>query len=565
MEMLVERIARGLFTKDPIWRFPAEETAIGLSELWDRAALVCVRLAEAGVRRDDRVVLVLENSMAYVVVLLAVWRLGAVAVPLRPYGGKYFWYYDYLTHVDRICDFRVAIYDDGNVAFEQEQIPRRIGKATIPIGELLAHSESDIVGFRPLATRRPNDVAIVQFTSGSTGQPKGVIVTHEMMMKQLEQLRANHVYARDCGRGVEVAASWLPFYHDMGMFIGVLIPLYELAEAIAVPPAYYMRNPARWFSLLSDFAVDANFTTNSMLATGIKAVKRLQPGSCDLSKLHLYIAAEKVSAKVLQRAWEVFAPLGLAPEHVHIGYGMAEYALGCTHSPKGRPKWQRFSIGDDGRAVPATEAGNAIDLVSIGIPNTDCNIVVKNAVGHELPELHVGEICVRGPCVTPGYLNDEATTRAKIIDNELHTGDLGFFYQNELYFVSRSDEMLVIGGRNLFPGDVELVVEELPYVGIGRSLLFGVESAETDSTQSVLLVEAHHALSVHDAEVRTQQIRELILDRFGFVVTTIQFVVRGTIEKTSSGKKRAKVIKERFLNRSVEVVGELTAIGVDDE
>jgi fatty-acyl-CoA synthase len=548
MKDLVQLVETALADSDRDWWFPAEGRVIPLSGLWRSAAGMAGRLShDHCVRPGDRVLLVLENGSDYVSLFLAIWCLGAVAVPIRPYGGRHLWFDAYLAELARIADYRLIVHEPRTPAFDPAAASARLGRPCVAVDALKSGPATPL---GPVANSRPEDHAVIQFTSGSTGQPKGVIVTHGMMLEQLEQLRENHRYARQ-GPGVERALSWLPFFHDMGLFIGVLLPLFEHAHGGAAPTAYYMRNPARWFQHLSDWRADLSFSTSSVLAASLRLLDRLAPAACRLDALHLYVAAEKVSPRVLRSAMAALAAFGMAEEQWHVGYGMAEYALGCTHSPHGPPR--TLWIDAESRSVQEGAPGpDAIELVSVGIANSRCRIGIHAPDGSLLPEDRVGEIRITGPCLTPGYLNDPVASGVKLAGGWLHTGDLGLMHQGELYFLERLDDLLVVGGRNVVPSDIELLVEDLAEVGPGRSLLFAVENLETGATEPVLLVEAAGSLGGDEHGWRESRIRERVLEEAGLVIKRVVFVARRSIEKTSSGKKRRGIMRQRYLNGELE-------------
>jgi len=546
---LIDIVANGLASRDPVWHFPAEGRQAKLSEFWAEAGGFAAVLQERGLRAGDRAVLILENCSDYLALLLAIWRLGAVAVPIRPSGGKHLWIGTYLEHIDRISNFRLAIHDDKNPdAFSE--IGLRLGKEFLGLPAMRCNAAT-MAG--PHHAAADAELAIVQFTSGSTGQPKGVMVTHGMVLAQVRQI---------CRWFEDIAgypaprsnASWLPFYHDMGLFIGLLTPLYAGSDAIAAPPSYYMRNPARWFSMLSQHRCDLSFTTNSVLVSSLPWLRRLQGSDCDLSALKLWVAAEKVSPRVIDLATATLMPLGLNPEMLKIGYGMAENGLGATSSPPGLAR--RLHVRIEGTQVCLAEPGapGVIELVSVGVASDGCGFTLRDENDVVLSDLVLGEINITGTSVSPGYLNDPESTAAKLADGRLRTGDIGFQYEGELYFVVRRDEMLIISGRNIIPSDVEMAVEELPSVGHGRTALFAIDCSETGVSRPVLLVEgnAEAAPSVHK-DLRGE-IRERVLDQFGFVLGSVIFVAKGTIEKTSSGKKRTNIIRQRYLDGEMTIV-----------
>ncbi|MBP2309475.1 AMP-binding protein [Azospirillum melinis] len=553
MAGLLNWLDHGGAAGDPLWHFPAEGIDRRLSELRTQSGAIAAGLAARGIRPGDRVVMLLDTGSAAVSLLLALWQLQAVPVPLRPWSGtasetasgaaggtdRAGGFLRFLLEVTRRSDARLVVTDRPAVVPQLEPLLTTVEALEAPLERLPA----------TIGDCRADGLALIQFSSGSTGQPKGVMVTHAMVMAQLRQLADNYA-AAGSGRSPRSIASWLPFYHDMGLFIGILLPLFTGADAMVAPPAWYMRNPARWFAAMAARGSDLTFSTSSVLAATLRGVRRLHGRGCDLSALILYVAAEKISPAVLDEAAAVLAPLGMPPSQLRAGYGMAEYTLGCTHSRDPGLRRLRVRIAPGGRVLTGDDGGGgdgdgeALELVSVGRPNDSCDLVVRDEAGHPLGELRLGEITVAGPCLTPGYWRDEAMTQRALGRGWMRSGDLGFLHDGELFFVARKDEMLVVGGRNVIPADVELEVESLPFVGPGRAVLFGAD--EPGGPRQVLLVEGNAASPPPVVSGRLTAIRRCILDGFGFVPTDIAVVPKGTIEKTSSGKKRTAVIRRRW-------------------
>jgi fatty-acyl-CoA synthase len=525
--------------RDALWHFPAEAADFRISELRRRSRGIAAALSERGVMAGDRVAIMLDNRSTLVCLLLAIWRLGAIAVPLRPVGGAGNWLECYLAEIDRTCDLRLVVTEDSDLADPVAQAAT-CRKPLVSVGTLKSVLEPPK---RYCASAQ--ELALIQFSSGSTGRPKGVMVTHHMIGEQVRQLASNYARAGNGALPTSIAC-WLPFYHDMGLFIGVLLPLYLDADVMAAPPAFYMRNPARWFRAMSDRRDDLTFSTNSALGATLRWLRRLEPGGCDLSALVMYIAAEKISPRVLDELSAVLGPHGLAADHIRAGYGMAEYALGCTSTQNLQINRATVTIDPAGR-VHVGASPQSITLASTGVPNESCTIAIRDEVGHVLGEQRIGEITVSGPCLSPGYYNDQAATLLAMENLWLRTGDIGFLLDGELYFCARKDEMLVVGGRNIAPSDVELAVEQLDFVGPGRSVIFAVEDSCTSTPLQVLLVEAPD-LPQEVLSERLAALRRRVLEQFGFVPTVVELVPKGTVEKTSSGKKRTAVIRNRYLS-----------------
>lgn len=551
----IQKITNSDESSIPLWYFPAEKSQLSLKHIINLSRNYADKLQVLGIHEQERVGLVMNNCSDFVALLLAIWRINAVAVPLRPRGAKFTQVDKLLQYCDQVCDFRAIIYDQSMTQEAFGTWMTGQDKITIGLDQFIQIKNQDIN--RLDSGKSLSDIAILQFSSGSTGQPKGVIVTHAMMMAQLENIVENHAIIKK-GSGPESIASWMPAHHDLGLFIGILTPIYLNCRNILAPPSYYMRNPPRWFTLLATHQVDFTFTTNSALATTMHAIKRLHRlDDIDLSKLHLYIAAEKVSPITVRQCWETLGPLHLPPEQIHIGYGMAENTLGCACTKTPKISIRSFVINEHKQLQPvASLVEGAFELVALGQADNNHEITVRDEAGKILPELTLGEFYIKSPCVSPGYFNNPELS-AKIFSNGcFRSGDLGFYFQNELYFYARKDDMIIIGGRNIIPNDIEECIEQLDFIRATTSCMVTQDKASTGALELVLLIEANAHL---DQKTRTEQtinIQKLVMNHFDLLIPHVIFCSKGSIEKTSSGKKRRKVIRDRLLNRKLEIIGD---------
>ncbi len=554
MTTIIDKLDHCGETDQQVWLFPAEEEEIALEQLATRSHRYAERLTSLGIGHQDRVALVMNNGSDYVALLLAIWRLNAIAVPLRPRGSKYTQNDRHLEYCDQVCHFALIVYDDSTSrdAFAQW--------TDDPAGKALS-----LERFRQLQPDRheipevriaSDDIAVLQFSSGSTGQPKGVIVTHGMMMAQLQNIAENHTASRN-GTAPQSMASWMPIHHDLGLFIGVLSPIFCGCRNVLAPPNYYMRNPARWFSLLAEHRVDFTFSTNSAVATTCNAIRRLQNrGDIDLSELHIYLAAEKVSAVTVRRCWQLFQSLGMPREQLHIGYGMAENTLGCACTKTPLINIRSFVMTEQQRLIPdVPNTPGSFELVAVGHADRHHDITIRDAAGEVLPELRLGEIHIESPCVSPGYYNNPAVTAVSFPEGRFRSGDLGFYYHGELYFHSRRDDMIIVGGRNIIPQDIEEDVETLDFVRPTTTCLVSRENCKTGVQELLMLIESDANCDSETLEMRSAKVRQLVLSGHGVLLSHIVFCGKGSIEKTSSGKKRRKVIRDRLFNHQIETIG----------
>ncbi len=542
--------------EDSIWFFPQQERRLRLREMDALAGMCANRLKDLGIGAGDCVGLILANSADYVILLLALWRRNAIAVPLRPHVTSGPHYQNYIKVVDTVCDFSILICDDSIDRSILGEIGVAASTSIMSLSHLICINDESMSYVDDRVIPDAGDIAILQFTSGSTGDPKGVIVTHNMMMNQLRHMARGT--RETSAKPIGSAGSWMPMNHDLGLIGGVLFPLYMGINNILTSPEFYMRNPKRWFTLLSEAGTDLNFTTNAAMVAACNVLSKSKDVSAiELSGLHIFFAAEKLSASVLDRTYNVFSPLGMTSSQFHVAYGMAENTLGCTVTPRGRIRNIAVVIEADGQVLePDARQQQFNRVVSVGAPFLDYDITIRNEAGEVLPDRWLGEIWIYGDCVTPGYYRNSEATTQKIDGQIFKTGDLGFVADGELFFVARQDDIINIGGSNISPDDVESVVETLEFLGPGRSCLIAAEDSATGLTKPILIVEVSARMAFEAASVWRSQIQGAVMRNFGLMVGTIRLCAKGTIEKTSSGKKRRKVILERYLQGMIPDIGE---------
>jgi len=551
LDLVETRLAQG--SRKPIWRFPEEQKDYLLSELLSASEKYSNALVCAGVKTGDRVGIMLRNCSDYIALLLGTWKAGAIAVPLRPHGGLHFDMAGYLSKIEDNCNFRTVIFDDNCDENVSECWARQTGRKAFCRTQLATiANENGII--TPQMVNQPTETALIQYSSGSTGDPKGIIVTHDMIAKQVRQIDLEQRHACNNG-GVLSSGSWLPFNHDLGLFIGILHPLFVLCNNILVSPHYYMYKPKRWFVLQAQYEVDWNFSTNLAMANSFKSLAQIEEGSIDLSKFFLYLAAEKVSPVVLKKCWDILGRFGMPCENVKIAYGIAENTLGVASTQKGKAKTIYVRLSPEGQLTLAKpDESDVEEVVAIGEPHVETHITICNEEGTELPELWLGEIHIKGPCVTPGYYRNEKATKLAISEGILKTRDLGFRYGNDYYFFSRKDDVLVVGGRNIAPEDIEECAETVDGVLTGGTALIDIACHSTGKRELVLLVETSKKMSEEDSAHQKNLIQKKIMENKGLLVNKIFFAGKNSIEKTSSGKKRRKVIRDRFVSHQMDIL-----------
>ncbi|GAA2247687.1 fatty acyl-AMP ligase [Streptomyces amakusaensis] len=469
-----------------------------------------------------------------------------------------------LNDVERV---RRIARDAGATAVLTETSVRR------ELEELFGDLE-DLLGLTVLDTAEPaaaggvpgpapglDDVALLQYTSGSTGDPKGVVVTHANFLANVAETDALWPCAPD-----GTVVSWLPLFHDMGMLFGVVMPLWAGIPAYLMAPTAFIRRPARWLEAIARFRGTHSAAPSFAYEMCARAAAEGKAdGVGDLSSWRVAgNGAEPVRWAAIRDFTEAFAPHGFRPAAMCPGYGLAENTLKVTGGDQDREPtavWLSATALREGRAeiVDAGTPG-AVPVTSSGrtVPGTEVRIVDPGTSRGCPPDV-IGEIWVNGPCVAAGYKGrpeaSEETFRARIRDADgrpedgrtyLRTGDLGFLHAGELHVAGRFKDLIIHQGRNYYPQDIELSAEKsADGLHPNCAVAFAVERDEKE--RLVVVVEADgRAVRAHGTETLRERIVRAVHDHHRLTVDTVLLVRRGTIPRTSSGKVQRRACRTLY-------------------
>ncbi|MEU0954166.1 fatty acyl-AMP ligase [Streptomyces niveus] len=405
----------------------------------------------------------------------------------------------------------------------------------------------------------PESLAFLQYTSGSTSDPKGVVVSHGNLLANEAAIQ------RSIGTSSEsVCGGWLPFYHDMGLIGHILHPLYLGAQGVLMAPFTFLKRPYRWLKMISDYGMTTGGGPNFAYDLCVRRVTDAQLETLDLSTWTTACnGAEPVRAETIRAFTERFAPVGFRPEAMFPCYGMAETTLLVTGIPRGAAA--RVLDVD----AEALERGELADprgdfstrsLVSSGIARDFEIRVVDPETLVEKPAGHVGEIWLKGDSVASGYWKRPATNKEifeAVISGGtgeqdtgwLRTGDLGALQDGELYVTGRLKELVILAGRNLYPQDVERAVQSTDKaLGAGAGAVFAVES---DREHLVAIQEVRPAAVATDLHTVASGIQSFISKEFSVPAGNVLLVRPGTIRKTTSGKIQRTLMRKLFLEGGI--------------
>jgi acyl-CoA synthetase (AMP-forming)/AMP-acid ligase II len=385
----------------------------------------------------------------------------------------------------------------------------------------------------------PDALAAVQFSSGSTVDPKPVALSHANVMAQVETIRALMPVREDVR---PLGVSWLPLYHDMGL-IGCLV------NAVAYPgplvllrPEQFLARPALWLRALSRHRGTLSAAPNFAYALCVRRIRDHELEGVDLSSWALALnGAESISADVARRFVERFGPYGFDPRALVPAYGLAEASLAVTFAPS-RTALRTIAVdatalAADGRVRPGDRT-----LVSVGRPVPGAEVEIRDETGAVVPGGTVGRIHVRGPSVMVGYLGQPEATRAALVDGWLDTGDLGFVAEGELVVCGRAKDIIILRGANHVPQEFEEALEGLEGVRVGCAVALGAIPDGAESEELVLLVE----LGPGNRTDLVDRVRTRVLERTGIRPHSVELLVPGTLPRTSSGKLRRREALRRW-------------------
>jgi fatty-acyl-CoA synthase len=511
------------------------------------AKRIGAHLQAKGLSKGDRLALVLNTPENFVLSFLGAISAGIMPVPLYPplALGRMDNYMDRAAGILRVSGAKALLTTKEFMSVFQPVTSRTSTLQNLLDIDLLRKASCDPIIREQAAL--PNDPCFLQFTSGSTSAPRGVIVTHRNLIANAQAI----IDSLEIKSDSDIAVSWLPLYHDMGLIGFVIATLVAQIPVVFIPTLSFVKHPGVWMDTIHKYRATITFGPNFAFDLATKRAPKTSRTNLDLSCLRvLGCGAEPINPKTMENFLETFSPWGLKANALIPCYGMAEATLAIAFDSTNRPAQKlvidRQAYESENIARPLGNNGNSqdpkkrLELVSCGhaIPGHEISILDEN--GRTLPEGKVGEIAFKGPSVTPGYFqNPEASSRL-LKSGWLHTGDLGFILNGELYISGRQKDLIIINGRNYPPQAIEWIVEEVPGIRKGSVVAFSIKGESTEK----LIVIAETIIS-DTAELSTA-ITTQVRSAFGLIVDKVVLVGRGAIPKTSSGKLQRRHTKALF-------------------
>ena len=540
-----------------------DQVTLTFAQTWEAAVAVAAHLtSQCGLKAGDRVLLVYPPSLDFVVTFVGCLIAGLVPAPIYPPNP--------LKLRKDLATFQaIATNCQAAAVLTNKEYARAkllgglkafVGREGVRWPDLPWHTVEGVKPRRqaaPAHVANPGDVAFLQYTSGSTSTPKGVMITHANV---LAEAVAN---ARDLNLRPSVrCVFWVPQYHDFGLISGILSALAGNGHLYMMSPFAFAKRPAVWLEVMSRVRATHSATPNFGLELAVRKTTPEQRASWDLSALEAIVcAAEPVRASTLESFHAAFAPSGMRPGVVFPSYGLAEHTVSVTVGGKRILKVARLAL-QEGRAAPPADSDEAVPLVACGrVTKPGLRVRIVNPQTRvPLADGQVGEIWVDSPTKAAGYYGRESESlelfQARVADPSddrgyLRTGDLGFLWEGELYPTGRCKDLIIVRGRNYYPQDIEDGLRNAhPAVRPGGLLAFAAPDATGE--ECLVVVAELQDDAREPAEAVARVIRDRVFQDHQLGCGAVVIGQRGTVPKTTSGKLRRQTCREDYLTGALE-------------
>lgn len=535
----------------PHIRFIGEEGEEGVMtyrQLLEGAEAVAAGLQHHGLLPGKPVSIMLPTGREYFFSFLGILLAGGIPVPIYP-PARRSQVEDHLRRHSAIlknCGAQIMI-----LIPEAKLIAQALRSQAEELEHLVTVKDlSSAPGRYQRPKLKNEDIAFLQYTSGSTGNPKGVILSHANLLANIRAI--GEAFQID---SADVVVSWLPLYHDMGLIGAWMCSLYYAPPLALMSPLHFIARPQRWLQAIHRYRGTLSAAPNFAYELCLKRLKEEDLRGLDLSSWRVACnGAEPVSPDTVGRFCETFGKYGFRREAMMPVYGLAECTVALAFPPLDRgplvDRVERQAFVNEGRAVPTDREGpDTLRFVACGMPLPGHEIRIVDPAGRELPERREGRLQFRGPSATSGYFRNPEDTERLFDDGWLNSGDRAYLAEGDVYITGRAKDIIIRAGRNVYPQELEEAVGAIPGIRKGNVVVFGTTDPASGTERLVVLAETREGPEKTEALCR--EINALAMDITGTPVDDIVLVPPGTVLKTSSGKVR------RAANRELYERGEL--------
>lgn len=521
-----------------------EPAGLTYQQLLGGAQRVAAGLQHAGLEKGDTVAIILPTGLDYFFSFFGVLLAGGIPVPLYPPVRP--------TQIEEHLRRHSGILRNARVKIlltvpEVKPVARllRLQVDTLNTVAAVAEISREEKDFLPVPLHAA-DIAFLQYTSGSTGDPKGVVLTHANLLANIRAMGRVTRTSPD-----DVFVSWLPLYHDMGLIGAWLGSLYFGCRLVLMPPLTFLARPERWLWAIHQHRGTMSASPNFGYELCARRISDTDIEGLDLSSWRLaFNGAEQVTAQTMSNFCRRFKAYGFREEAMAPVYGLAESSVGLAFPPLGRKpltdRIERDTFARTGNAVPvASQDRLALEFVACGRPLPGHQVRIVDQGGRELPDRREGTLQFKGPSATSGYYRNREKTRTLFHEDWLDSGDLAYLADGDVYVTGRIKDIIIRGGRNVYPHELEEAVGNLAGIRKGCVAVFGSRDPASGTERLVILAESRKK-ELEGIEQLRRKVSDAAVDLLGMPPDEIVIAPPGTVLKTSSGKIRRAACKEIY-------------------
>ena len=518
------------------------ERSESYAALFGRAQAIARHLSANGIGRGNRVALLIPEAEGFVPALYGASLTGAAVVPLAPPA--------HLAQLEASLGAweRMVSTADVTAVLTAASLRSMLGSlhAACPTVQEIWSWEDAVRNEGSFESdAEPGEIGLIQVTSGSTSHPKGVVLHHENLGANVEGITG------PSGLDVhddDVGVSWLPLFHDMGLIGVVMGGIHARVPLVLMPSLLFLKRPGDWLRTISRHRATMSFAPNFAYELCVRRGAGRTNNGLDLSTWRIAgCGSEPIRPETLELFAETFADCGFRANAFLPCYGLAESTLAATFHATGRP-WRTDTVHsaalrEEERAVPCSpESEGAVRLVSCGRPFPGHEVRIADGHDRPVPERCVGEILLRGPSVMQGYYRDPRHSAEALRSGWLHTGDLGYLADGELFVCGRKKDLIIVHGRNYHPQDLEWAASEVE--GVRRGNVVAFCTADPNGGERLVLIAESRGRA--NADAVAAEIRRRVQEASGLHVHDVRVLPKGAIPKTTSGKVQRSRLKARY-------------------
>jgi len=522
-------------------------------DLWKGAELVAAGLQHFDLEPGESVLIMLPTGPGYFFTFFGILLAGGIPVPVYP-PGRLKQIEEHLQRhitIANNCLARIMVTVDEAKKFAKFMHTQVVNlRHVLTVPELHQAGGKTLSSFRKPALSAEN-IAFLQYTSGSTGMPKGVVLTHANLLANIRAMaKVLNVSPED------VFVSWLPLYHDMGLIGAWLGSLHFACQLVIMPPLSFIAKPQRWLWAIHKYGGTLSAAPNFAYELCMRRIDDKDINGLDLSSWRIaFNGAEAVNPQTIRRFTDRFENYGFRPETLMPVYGLAESSVGLAFSKPGSnfniDRINRDIFMDTGQAVQAGESESSpLEFVSCGQPLPGHQIRIADSTGRELPERTEGSLQFTGPSTTSGYFKNPEKTKELFQGQWLTSGDKAYLAEGNVYITGRSKDIIIRAGRNIYPVELEEEIGKVDGIREGNVAVFGSKSSDSGTERLIILTETRKK-SEEDLERIRNSINNIVTDLAGTPPDEVVLAPPNTVLKTSSGKIRRNASREIYERKRI--------------